>query len=271
MQKLFFLLTALLLTACASNPADRRELTESEHYREARKLLDRKVYLTAIEQFEELEARFPYGDYADQAQIDLIYARYRSLDFPGATAQAERFIRTYPNHPHLDYVLYIRGLAHFYMEQGMFDRIAPSNKSVRDMTSMKQAFGDFDELVRRFPNSDYAPDARARMVYIRNTLAEQELVAARYYARREAYIAAANRALHVIRHFQQTPAVEEAVAILGRSYASLGQEQLASRTTTLLRNNWPNSTWLHDEEIMIDWWPSGERNWLSLITFDLLK
>lgn len=270
MQKLFFLITVLLLTACAGNPADRRELTEAEYYREARKLLERKTYLNAIEQLEELEARFPYGDYADQAQIDLIYARYRSLDFPGATAQAERFIRTYPSHPHLDYVLYIRGLAHFYMNQGMFDRLAGSNKSVRDMTSMTQAFADFDELVRRFPDSDYAPDARSRMVYIRNTLAEQELVAARYYARRGAYIAAANRALHVIRHFQQTPAVEEAVAILGRSYQSLDQPQLAERSTALLRNNWPDSEWLEGNRIRIEWWPSGERDWLSLLTFDLL-
>src|SRR5690554_8155007 len=100
MQKLFLIFIVLSLTACAGNPADKRELTEAEHYREARKLLDRKTFLDAIEQFEELEARFPYGDFTEQAQIDLIYARYRSLDYPGAAARGERFIRTYPNQGH---------------------------------------------------------------------------------------------------------------------------------------------------------------------------
>lgn len=270
MQKLFFILIALLLAGCAGNPNDRRELTEAEHYREARKLLDRKTYLNAIEQFEELEARFPYGDYAEQAQIDLIYARYRSLDYPGATAQAERFLRTYPTHKHADYVLYIRGLAHYYMQQGIFDRVFGEDKAPRDLTTMRDAFADFEELVRRYPDSDYAADARSRMVYIRNLLAEQELIAARYYARREAYIAAANRAQHVVRHYQQTPSVPEALAILSKAYASLGQAKLADNSQRLLAANWPGSKFLGDEGIEIEWWPSGKRTWLSLLTFDLL-
>lgn len=271
MQKLFLIFIVLSLTACAGNPADKRELTEAEHYREAHKLLERKTFLDAIEQLEELEARFPYGDYTEQAQIDLIYARYRSLDYPGATAQAERFIRTYPSSEHLDYVLYIRGLAHYYMEQGLFDRVFGSNKAPRDLATMKDAFRDFDELVRRYPDSAYAADARSRMVFIRNLLAEQELVAARYYARRQAYIASANRAQDVIRHFQHTPSVEEAVAILTKSYESLEQPQLASNGRELLKQNWPQSEWLSRGEVEIDWWPSGERTWLSLLTFDLLK
>ena len=271
MQKLFLILIALILAGCAGNPADKRELTEAEHYGEARKLLDRKTFLDAIEQFEELEARFPYGDFTEQAQIDLIYARYRSLDYPGATAQAERFIRTYPTHEHLDYVLYLRGLAHYYMEQGLFDRVFGSDKAPRDLATMKDAFRDFDELVRRYPDSQYAPDARNRMLFIRNLLAEQEIIAARYYARRQAYIAAANRAQDVIRHFQQTSSVEEALAILSKSYESLEQPVLAAKGRDLLRQNWPDSKWLDEDQVAIDWWPSGERNWLSLLTFDLLK
>ena len=271
MQKLFFILIALLMSGCAGNPNDRRELTEAEHYREARKLLDRKTYINAIEQFEELEARFPYGDYAEQAQIDLIYARYRSLDYPGATAQAERFLRNYPTHKHADYVLYIRGLAHYYMQQGIFDRVFGEDKAPRDLATMRDAFADFDELVRRYPDSDYAADARSRMIYIRNLLAEQELIAARYYARREAYIAAANRAQHVVRHYQQTPSVPEALAILSKSYESLGQPKLADNSYRLLAANWPKSDFLGDQGVEIEWWPTGERNWLSLLTFDLLK
>lgn len=271
MQKLFLILTALLITACSGNPNDRREQTEAEHYRDARKLLDKKTYLNAIEQFEELEARFPYGDYAEQTQIDLVYARYRSLDYPGATAQAERFIRNYPNHPHVDYVLYIRGLAHYYMVQGMLDRVFGSDKAQRDLSTLRDAFADFDELVRRYPDSPYAADARSRMVHIRNIQAEQELIAARYYARRQAYIAAANRAQYVIRHFQQTPSVPEALAILSKSYESLGQPVLAGNSRRLLQENWPDSLWLENDNVEIEWWPSGERTWLSLLTFDLLK
>lgn len=271
MQKLFLILIALSLVACAGNPANNRELTEAEHYREARKLLERKTFLDAIEQLEELEARFPYGDHTEQAQIDLIYARYRSLDYPGATAQAERFIRTYPSNEHLDYVLYLRGLAHYYMEQGLFDRVFGSNKAPRDLASMKDAFRDFDELVRRYPDSSYAADSRSRMVFIRNLLAEQELIVARYYARRQAYIASANRAQDVIRHYQQTPSVEESVAILTKSYESLEQPQLANNGRELLRENWPNSKWLERNKVDIEWWPSGKRTWLSLLTFDLLQ
>lgn len=271
MQKLFLILIALFIAGCAGNPNDRRELTEAEHYRDARKLLDRKTYLNAIEQFEELEARFPYGDYADQAQIDLIYARYRSLDYPGATAQADRFLRTYPTHEQAHYVLYLRGLAHYYMQQGMFDRVFGENKAPRDLGSMRDAFSDFEELVRRYPDSEYAADARSRMIYIRNLFAEQELIAARYYARREAYIAAANRAQHVVRYYQQTPSVPEALAILSKAYESLGQPKLAENSYRLLVANWPESDFLEAEDIKIEWWPTGERTWLSLLTFDLLK
>ncbi|MFN3714802.1 MAG: outer membrane protein assembly factor BamD [Alcanivoracaceae bacterium] len=271
MQKLFLIVMALILAGCSGNPADRREQTEAEHYRDARKLLERRTFLNAIEQYEELEARFPYGDYAEQAQIDLIYARYRSLDYPGASAQAERFIRTYPNHEHLDYVLYLRGLAHYNMEQALFESVFGSEKSTRDLSHMRDAFRDFDELVRRFPDSDYAADARSRMLYIRSLLAEQELIAARYYARRKAYIAAANRAQYVIRHFQGTPSVPEALAILTRSYDSLGQPALAQNSQRLLAHNWPDSEWLEDGKVEISWWPSSERDWLRLLTFDLLK
>jgi outer membrane protein assembly factor BamD len=271
MQKLFLILMALIMVGCSSSGKDRRELTEAEHYQEAKRLLERKTFLNAIEQFEELEARFPYGDYAEQAQIDLIYARYRALDFPGVTAQAERFIRSHPSNEHIDYVLYLRGLAHFSMQQGLFERLVGSDRSNRDLGSMRDAFRDFDELVRRYPDSEYAPDARTRMLYIRNLLAEQELIAARYYARRRAWIAANNRAQYVVKHYQGTPSVPEALAVMARSYDAMGQPALAANSRRLLISNWPDSEWLDGEKVVIHWWPTRDRNWLGLLTFDLLK
>jgi len=271
MHKLILILITLIV-GCSSNPKDRLEQSESLHYKEARRLLERNSFLNAIEQYEELEARFPYGELAEQAQLDMIYARYRALDYATATAQAERFIRNYPAHEHLDYVLYMRGLSHYHMEQGMFDRLFRSEKASRDLTSMRQAFRDFDELVSRYPDSEYAPDARSRMLYIRNLLAEHELHAARYYGRRHAYIAAANRAQHVIRHYQGTPSVPEALAILHNAYDSLGQPTLAENSRRILIASWPESEFLSSrQQVDLDWWPSGERTWLALLTFDLLK
>lgn len=271
-KRILILIAIMMLTACASKKDDNRETTESQHYREARELLERKTFLNAIEALEELEARFPFGTYAEQAQLDLIYARYRALDYPAAIAQADRFIRTNPNHQHLDYALYMRGVAYYNMNQGMFEEMFKrKHMAHRDLTSLRDAFRDFDELVRRFPDSEFAPDARTRMLHLRNTFAENELVAARYYARRKAYIAAANRAQAVIRHYQGTLAVPEAVAILGRAYDELGQPDLRDNALRILKLNWPDSEWLKDDgRIRIEWWPEKDRSWLSLISFDLL-
>lgn len=267
----FLPLLVLLVAGCASAPAD-RELTEARQYREARELLDRKSYLAAIDALEEVEARYPYGLYTEQVQLDLIHAYFKALDYPQAVAQAASFVRNHSDHPALDYALYMKGLANFYMDIGLFDRLMATEKGARDMSSLREAFQDFNELVQRFPDSRFAPDARQRMLYIRNTLAQAELHAARYYARRGAFIAAANRAQHVIRHFQRTPAVPEAVAILSKSYTELGLTDLAARSRAVLRHNWPDSRWLGSgDEVVIAWWPDDDRDWLHLLTFDLLR
>lgn len=264
-------LLVLLLAACASSPEDEREMTEARHYREAHQLLEKKSFLAAIDELEELEARFPYGDYTEQVQLDLIYSRYKALDYPGAIAQADRFIRSYPGHAELDYALYMKGLANFYLDLGLFDRLMETDKATRDLSAMREAFSDLDELVRTYPTSPYAADARQRMVYIRNLLAAQEIRAARYYARRGAYIAAANRAQFVVRHFQETPAVAEALAILSKAYEELDQPELAEKSARVLRHNWPDSRFFgEDDRIRLAWWPDGKRDWLSLLTFDLL-
>ena len=262
--------TVLLLAGCANRNKERPELTESNQYREARKALDARRFDSAIEQLREMQVRFPYGDFSEQAQLDLIYAQYRSQDYPATVVAAQRFIRSYPAHPSLDYALYMRGLANFNMERGMFDNVMSSDGAARDMSAARDAFRDFERLVNRFPDSDYAPDARARMVYIRNQLARQELHVARDYARRGAAIAAINRAQQVVKHYQQTPAVPEALAIMVRGYKQLNQPELAEKSLATLRLNWPDSEFLRDDGVHLAWWPREQGGLLSLLTFDLL-
>ena len=173
------LLIAALLSACASKPDEAPERTEAEQYREARESMESNNYVTAVDRLKELEARFPYGRYAEQAQLELIYSQFRLQDYPQTVVAAQRFMRSYPAHPRLDYALYMRGLANFYMERGFFDSMMNTDKSARDLSSARDAFEDFERLVTRFPDSEYSEDARARMVFIRNEFARHELHAAR--------------------------------------------------------------------------------------------
>ena len=271
----FLLALALIVTGivsgCSSNPRERPERTEAELYREVRSQLDRNNFLTAIDELRELEARFPYGDFAEQAQLDLIYAQFRALDYPATVATAARFTRNFPANEHLDYAYYMRGLANYNMERGLFDRMLRTERSSRDLSSWRDAFRDFNELVTRFPDSEYAPDARARMLHIRNQLAGNELHVARYYARRGAYVAAVNRAQQVVIHYQETPSVPEALAIMSRAYRSLGEQELSERSLAVLTHNWPDNDYVNSRgRVELSWWPRDERTWLSLITFDLL-
>ena len=268
----FLLIAALFIVAgCSSTPRERPERTEAELYQTVRTQLDRNNFLSAIDELRELEARFPYGDFAEQAQLDLIYSQYRALDYPAAVATATRFTRNFPANEHLDYVMYMKGLANYNMERGLFDRLMRTDRAARDLSSWRDAFRDFHELVNRYPDSEYAPDARARMVYIRNQLAAYELHVARYYARRGAHVAAVNRAQQVVIHFQETPSVPEALAIMSRAYRSLGEQELSERSLAVLNHNWPDNDFVNSRgRVELSWWPRDERTWLSLITFDLL-
>ena len=264
------LLLAIFTTGCANKNKEAPELTERNQYRQAAAAMESRNFSRAIEQLRELQVRFPFGDYAEQSQLDLIYAQFRSQDYPATVVAAQRFLRSYPNHPNEDYALYMRGLAHFHMERGLFDNVLSADRSARDLRSAREAFRDFDRLVRRYPDSEYAADARSRMVHIRNQLANQELHVARYYARRGAVIAAINRAQNVVVHYQQTPAVPEALAIMARGYKELGQHELAEKSLTLLQQNWPDSRFIDDGRTQLAWWPRGDGSILSLLTFDLL-
>jgi outer membrane protein assembly factor BamD len=216
-------------------------------YAEASSELDSKNYARAIEYYEKLEARYPFGRYAMQSQLDVAYAHYRADEPEAAIAAADRFIKLYPQNPYVDYAYYLKGLVNYNRSVGFLDRYIPTDPSQRDPGAALDAFADFSVLVERFPDSRYAEDARQRMLYLRNNLARHEVNVARYYMRRGAFLAAANRANYVIERFQRTSAVESALEILVDAYTALGKSELAADAQRVLDINRQAGRFISDE------------------------
>jgi outer membrane protein assembly factor BamD len=216
-------------------------------YAEASSELDSKNYARAIEYYEKLEARYPFGRYAMQSQLDVAYAHYRADEPEAAIAAADRFIKLYPQNPYVDYAYYLKGLVNYNRSVGFLDRYIPTDPSQRDPGAALDAFADFSVLVERFPDSRYAEDARQRMLYLRNNLARHEVNVARYYMRRGAFLAAANRANYVIERFQRTSAVESALEILVDAYTALDKSELAADAQRVLDINRQAGRFISDE------------------------
>lgn len=242
------ILTLLLwcaITSCATTPEDTDDIkdwTAEKFFQEARQALKGGDYETAIKYFEKLEARYPFGRYAQQAQLETAYAYYKYLETDSAIAAADRFIKLHPRHPRVDYAYYLRGLASFKVDDDFFSKMAGKDPSQLDPGGSRRSFNYFSELIRRFPNSKYVKDARKRMVYLRNMLAQHEVNVAKFYMSRGAHVAAANRAKYVIENYQRTPAITNAIAILARAYRQLGIKDLADDTLRVLEKNRPNDT-----------------------------
>jgi outer membrane protein assembly factor BamD len=233
------ILFALLLAGCASSPED----DESEKwaaqrlYKEAKDALDATDYETAIKYFEKLEAKYPFGNYAEQAELDTIYAYYKFNEADSAIDAANRFIKLHPRHARVDYAYYMRGLASEAKKKSALDSFFPQDPSKRDPASTRKAFDYFEELVKKFPNSRYVTDAIKRMSYLRNSLAMHEIQVANYYIKRNAYVAAINRAKNVVENYPQTPASRMALKILVDSYKQLGMDELAADAERVLQFN----------------------------------
>jgi outer membrane protein assembly factor BamD len=228
------------LSGCGLLPSEEDETKDwsaSQFYSKASEELADLNYEQAIKYYEMLEARFPFGRYAMQAQLDVAYAYYKFEEPESAIAAADRFIKLNPTNPHVDYAYYLKGLVNFTRNIGFFDRFVPFDPSQRDPGAARQSFNDFAELVRRYPDSKYAQDALQRMVFLRNTLAQYEVNVARYYLKRGAPVAAANRAQYVVENYQRTPAVQPALELMIESYDRLGMEQLARDTQRVLALN----------------------------------
>ncbi|WP_372966292.1 outer membrane protein assembly factor BamD [Marinobacter sp.] len=239
--RLLVLSTIIALAAgCASNK-DVEVLPEQTYYENARKAMNAGNFNEAEENLDALETYYPFGRYAEQAQLDLIYARYQNLDLEGSRAAADRFIRLNPQSELLDYAMYMRGLASYNLDLGLAARYFPIDVAARNPGEQLQAFRDFSQLLNRFPDSQYAPDARQRMISIRNRMAALEVHAARYYIKRGAYVAANNRARYVVENYPSSPAVEDALIILADTFLFMDLKKGASDAVATLRKNFPDS------------------------------
>ena len=237
--RILSIFSLLLLAGCASMSEDETAgWTVEEFYQTAKEALDNGDYATAIDYFTKLEARYPYGRYAQQAQLETIYAHYKDNEPASAVAAADRFIKLHPRHPNVDYAYYLRGLATFDQGKGALN-LFKQDKAQRDPASLRESFNYFKELVTRFPNSRYAPDAIERMTELRNTLARHELVVADYYLRRGSYLAAANRAKYVLENYQQSLAIPDALVMLVKAYRLMGLHDLANDALRVLEMNHP--------------------------------
>jgi len=260
----------VLLSACASNTQE-QVLPEQTYYENARSAMNSGNFNEAETNLDALETYYPFGRYAEQAQLDLIFARYQNLDLEGARAAADRFLRLNPQSEHGDYALFMRGLASYNLDIGLAARYFPIEANARAPGEQLQAFRDFSELLNRYPDSLYAADARQRMIAVRNRMAELELHAARYYITREAYIAANNRARYVVENYPSSPVVEEAIIILAETFRFLDIKKGSQDAITLLRTNFPDSIAFNQNgEFEPDILRKENRSLTSVITFGLM-
>lgn len=256
----------------ADDPEADLNATEQLLYRNAQRSLRSGNYRQAITELERLEARFPFGRYAEQAQLEIIYAHYMSFSPDAARSAADRFIRLHPQHANVDYAYYLKGLAAYDRNRGIFDRLVTTDVSRRDMTSNHEAYADFAILLSRFPNSAYAQDARQRMLYLRNVLARSELNIANFYMERGAYIAAANRARYIVENYSRADAVPDALAVMIEANWRLGMEDAANDALAVLATNFPNYPAFdtNGDLVLAEQVRNRDRSWTNMVTLGLL-
>jgi len=254
------LTVALLLSACAGSDGQKDDTdiwSEAKLYSEATDKLNDGDFAKCGKYFDKLEARFPFGPYSQQAQINAAYCYWKANEQAQALVAIDRFIKLYQGSSNLDYAYYLRGLITFNDDLGWLGKFTGQDLSERDPQAAKDAFESFKIVVERFPNSKYAPDALDRMRYIVNSLAEADVIVARFYYQRGAYLASANRAQLVIRDYDRAPAVEEALYILYKSYQKLGMVELSNDTARVFKLNFPDSPMLETGQRVIKerrWW-----------------
>lgn len=244
------LLFAAFLAGCASSgniDDETHGLTVAELYNKAKKLLNDREYESAIQHYETLESRFPYGVYAERARIEVAYAYYKDSQPETAIIAADRFIKLHPNHKNADYAYYLRGLASFDDSISFLDKLFDQEPSERDSKSVRKAFKYFSELIRRFPKSRYTPDSIQRMKDLRESLARYEIHVANYYQRQGAHLAAANRAKYIVENYQGSLSIPDALALMSDSYQKLGMHDLANDAFRVLELNHPK----HEKTIQL--------------------
>ena len=254
----------LILSSCSSNeemPDER--LVEKELYDQAQSRLKNGSFSTAIMSLEALEARFPFGRYAEQAQAELIYAYYMNSQFEASQSAAERFINLHPRHSHTGYAFYMKGLAAFTDDSGLFSRYFQSDLAKREVIMAQTSFDELSDFISRYPNSKYVPHAKQRMIYLRNLLAEHEIYVADFYMKRGAYLAAIGRAKYVIEHLPNTPQTPYALSVLVEAYEMLEYEELRKTSLNILEANYPDFDYRSNESVK-------QRSWANILTMGLV-
>ena len=252
------------LSSCSSNeeiPDER--LIEKELYDQAQSRLKSASYSSAIMSLEALESRFPFGRYAEQAQAELIYAYYMNSQFEASQSAAERFINLHPRHSHTGYAFYLKGLAAFTDDSGLFSRYFQSDLAKREVIMAQSSFDELSDFVSRYPRSEYVPHAKQRMIYLRNLLAEHEIYVADFYMKRGAYLAAIGRAKYVIEHLPNTPQTPYALSILVEAYEILDYKELKQTSLVILNSNYPEFDLGENESVK-------ERSWTNILTLGLM-
>ena len=256
---------SILLSGCGLLPKETDETvgwSAQKLYGEAKDSMAGRNWEKAIKLLEKLEARYPYGRFAQQARLDVAYAYWKNSERASAIAAADRFIKLYPNHANVDYAYYLKGLINFNENSGILSLIDTPDMTERDSKGTREAFESFRELSTRFPDSKYTEDAHARMRYLVNSLAQYEVHVARYYMKRSAYVAAANRAQFAVQNYPQAPALEEAVFIMVKAYDSLGMTDLRDAADRVMRKNFPQSRYLTGKASRdVTWWKLWDPDW----------
>ncbi|MES2662731.1 MAG: outer membrane protein assembly factor BamD [Pseudomonadota bacterium] len=262
----------VFLTGCNSKPEVSPELSEETYFRNAQEAIADENFIYAIEQLKEIESRFPFGVYAPQAHLDLIYAYYESEDYDNARVSADRFTKLYGSHEKVDYAYYMRALSAYDVDRGFLARVLPSSPAERDLKPVYDAYTLFNRFILDYPKSMYVADARQRLKYITNLLAEHELIVAQYYIKRQAYLAAANRARYVLENFPNSPEVPKAIAYLAVSYRFMEMEDLAVEAETRLTKAFPESAKLYAQGnlIPLDELENEQKNLTETFTFGLM-
>ncbi|HAZ60687.1 MAG TPA: outer membrane protein assembly factor BamD [Gammaproteobacteria bacterium] len=244
MLRIIGLCAVLLLAGCSmfttKDDDETSTMSEERLFNEARSRLNSGYWDGARNYYEKLQSRFPFGPYSQQGMLDLAYAYYKLDEAASTIATCDRFLKLHPTSPAADYAYYLKGLANFNAGKGLVERFTPNDPSQRDQGTALRSFQDFAELVRRFPDSKYAPDAQKRMTFLRNLLAQHELHVANYYMRRGAMVAAANRAKYVVENYQRTPAVPDALAVMAKAYKVLEMPELSDDALRVLELNHPD-------------------------------
>lgn len=254
LTRILVLIVSITLLQSCGKKDDVREVevtkqTALEMYLEAKRALDAGVWTAAENKYKDLRSHYPFGHYTEQGYLELAFAQYKLFKMEQAISTVDRFIKNYPAHKNLDYAYYLKGLIYFNSERGLMQRINPSESADRNQENIRNAFSAFKNFVERYPDSDYAPDARQRMIYLKNQLAAYEAQVAAYYLRRGAPIATINRCKFVLQAYQNTPAAADALALMAAAYEKLDEPALAEETKSILVANYPDHEYLSTGEV----------------------